>query len=73
MEWNLINLNEFKRLARLSEIEEAVLDARVDGQSRVQVSQAMNVSVATVDRVIKRLKAKYDAVERYSYILQPRK
>lgn len=73
MEWNLINLNEFKRLARLSEIEEAVLDARVDGQSRIQVSQTMNVSVATVDRIIKRLKAKYDAVERYSYILQPRK
>lgn len=69
----MISLNEFKRLARLSDIEEAVLDARAEGQSRIQVSQAMNVSIATVDRVIKRLKSKYDAVERYSYILQPRK
>lgn len=37
MEWNLISLNEFKRLAWLSDIEEAVLDARVDGHSGVFV------------------------------------
>ena len=46
---------------------------RVAGWSRTKQSMELGMSLSTVDRIIKRLKIKYDNCEKYSPILPPRK
>lgn len=71
--WNKIVLEEFIRLAMLSKDEEAIMRTRVAGWTRTQQSMELGMSLATVDRIIKRLKIKYDKVQPYSPLLPPRK
>lgn len=71
--WTKIIVEEFIRLGNLTEFEEQVFRTRTAGWSRVKQSNELNVSLATVDRTIKALKAKYDAVQPYSTILPVRK
>ena len=71
--WNKVILEEFLRLALLTETEEKVLRTRISGWSRVKQSMELNMSVSTVDSVIRMIGLKYDMVQPYSNILPPRK
>ena len=71
--WNKIVLNEFIDLACLTETEEKILRTRIDGWSRVQQSMAFNLSVSTVDCIIRTIRQKYDMVQPFSDILPKRR
>ena len=71
--WNKIILNEFIDLACLTETEEQILRTRIDGWSRVQQSMAFNLSVSTVDCIIRTIRQKYDMVQPFSDILPKRR
>lgn len=71
--WNKIILDEFTRLALLTETEEKVLRTRIAGWSRVKQSMELNMSVSTIDSVIRMIGIKYDMVQPYSAILPTRK
>lgn len=71
--WNKIIVEEFIKEAMLSEEEIAILRTRVAGWSRTKQSMELNMSLQTVDRIIKTLKLKYDNVQKYDPILPPRK
>ena len=71
--WNKIVVERFIELAMLTEDEERILRTRVAGWPRTRQAYELDVSVATVDRIIKRLKQKYDNVQRYDPLLPPRR
>ena len=71
--WNKIILEEFIRLAALTKDEEMIMRTRVSGWSRTRQAMELGMSIATIDRHIKRLKEKYDKVQKYSALLPPRK
>lgn len=71
--WNKIILNEFIDLACLTETEEKILRTRIDGWSRVQQAMAFNLSVSTVDCIIRTIRQKYDMVQPFSDILPKRR
>ena len=62
--WTKRKYERFLEVAILTECEKCVLDSRViKDMSRVQISMKYNVSLATVDRIIKSLREKYDQVQ----------
>lgn len=67
--WNRVILDEFVSLALLTEEEEKIVRARAAGWSRVKMCHNFNMSLATVDRIIKELKQKYLYAQYYSDIL----
>lgn len=71
--WNKIILEEFISLASLSKDEEMIMRTRVAGWTRIEQSMKLGMSLSTVDRLISRLKVKYDGVQKFSPILPPRK
>lgn len=71
--WTKLVLEEFVDKALLTREEEMILRTRVAGWTRVKQAQEFNMSVGTVDNIIKRLRAKYDEVQRMDPILPPRK
>lgn len=71
--WNKPILDEFSRLAGLSEIEYEIMKTRMQGMTRVEQSLKFKMSLASIDRIISRLKVKYDSVQPHSNILPPRK
>lgn len=71
--WQKIVLETFIAEANLSKEEEMVMRTRVDGWSRTKQADKLHMSVSTVDRIIKRLKIKYDVVQKYNPLLPPRK
>ena len=71
--WNKIILEEFIALAVLNEDEEKILRTRVAGWTITRQSMAFNLSISAVNRIIKRLKVKYDNVQPYSPLLPPRR
>lgn len=64
--WNRVIYNEFVSLAYLTPEEEKILQTRIDGWSQVKQCNAYNMSLATLNRKIKRLKDKYESVQPYS-------
>ena len=64
--WNRVILDEFCSLAILTPLEEKIIRA---GWSRVQQCHAYGMSLATLDRYIRKLKNSYNSVQEYSYIL----
>ena len=50
-----------------------IIRTRVEGMNRVQQAAELNISLGTVDRLIKSCKLKYDNVQKYNSILPPRK
>lgn len=70
--WNKIILEEFIRIGGLTETEEMIIRTRVQGWSRIKQADKLNMSVASIDRAIKRCKHKYDNVQKYSPVLPPR-
>lgn len=71
--WNNIILDEFIRLAILTETEEKILRTRIAGWSRAKQAMEFNMSISTVDCLIKMINQKYDMVQPYSTILPIRK
>jgi hypothetical protein len=71
--WNKIILDEFLRLAFLTETEEKILRTRIAGWSRVKQSIEMNLSISSIDSTIRMINQKYDMVQPYSTILPVRK
>lgn len=71
--WTKLIVEEFIHLAKLTEDEEMIMRTRADGWSITKQATTFNMSVSTVNRIIKRLKKKYDAVQPYSVMLPPRK
>ncbi len=66
-------MDEFINLASLSEDEDLIIRARAAGWSRVKMCHEFNMSLAAIDRIVARLKRKYDAVQPYSDKLPVRK
>lgn len=60
--WTKKRLDTFVENASLSEFEECVIRTRAKGWSIVKQSIALNVSVSTINKTIKKLKEKYDIV-----------
>lgn len=73
VEWNKIIVERFVELAMLTEDEEMILRTRVAGWPRTRQANELNMSVSTVDRIISRLKRKYDNVQRFDPILPKRR
>ena len=71
--WNKILLEEFISLAQLTEQEEWVMRTRVAGWCRTRQATELHVSIETLDRIIRRLKQKYDKVQPFSPLLPPRR
>lgn len=71
--WNKFIVERFCELAMLTKDEEMVLRTRVAGWTRVEQSLKLGMSIATVDRIISRLKTKYDNVQKYDPLLPPRR
>ena len=71
--WNKLILEEFINLASLTEDEEHIIRLRVGGYTNEQIALKLGLSRSTVNRYTKRLKQKYDNVEKYSVLLPPRK
>ena len=71
--WTKVVLEEFIDKALLTKEEEMIIRTRVAGWTRVKQANEFNMSIGTVDNIIKRLKAKYDEVQRLDPILPPRK
>ena len=71
--WNAIILDEFIRLALLTDLEEQILRTQIKGWSRTKQSMEFNISIETVDRVLKTIRRKYDSVQPHSGILPLRK
>ncbi len=71
--WNKLILEEFIELALLNSEEEFVIRTRIAGWSIDQQADKLNVSNSSVNRIIRRLKLKYDKVQKHSSILPIRK
>ena len=71
--WTKLVLERFIQLANLTEEEEIVIRTRAAGWSRVKQAMELNISISGIDRIISRLRKKYDEVQRLAPILPPRK
>jgi len=72
--WTAQRYEEFVRMGLLTDEESAILhDHVVKDSSRVEMAMRHNMSVSKVDKILARLKAKYDVCQQYSSILPPRK
>lgn len=71
--WNKPLLDEFNYLAGLSADEYKLMETRMQGYTRTQQADMLQMSVQSIDRMIARLKIKYDNVQPYSHILPQRK
>lgn len=71
--WNKLIAERFIELAMLTKEEEWVLRTRIAGKSIVEQSMELGMSTSSINRIVSRLKRKYDAVEKYDPMLPPRK
>ena len=71
--WNKILLEEFLSIATLTEIEEKVLRSKLAGYTISQQADIFNMSVSSINRVLKSIDEQYDDAENYSFILPSRK
>lgn len=71
--WDNQIVEEFASRAMLSEDEQWILKTRIRGMPRYQQAEALGISERSLDRMIRRLKSKYDRVQPRSGILPPRR
>ena len=71
--WNKIILEHFIEIALLEKDEETILRSRIAGWSRLKQSHKFHMSLSSVDRIIARLKAKYDMAAKADPVLPRRK
>lgn len=62
--WNKKLVDKFIEEAMLSDDEQKILISRAKGWTRTKQANEYGMSLATVDRIIKRLKVKYDEVQK---------
>ena len=70
--WDNVMLAEFRSLACLSSEEDKVLQMWSKDDSVVEMAFALNVSTRTVDRILSRIRLKYDNVRPYTPLLPDR-
>ena len=58
--WNKILLEEFLSIATFTEIEEKVLRSKLAGYTISQQADIFNMSVSSINRVLKSIDEKYD-------------
>ena len=71
--WNKLILEEFIKEALLTKEEEMIIRTRIAGWTRTKQSLELGMSLSTIDKIIRRLKDKYDSVQKYGVLLPPRK
>ena len=71
--WDSRIVEEFVSLAMLSADEEWILRTRIKGTPRCQQAEALGLSERSLDRMIRRMKTKYDWAQAGSDILPPRR
>ena len=71
--WSKLILETFISEANLTKDEEMIMRTRVAGWTRTKQAAELCMSLSTIDKIISRLKVKYDAVQKHSPILPPRK
>ena len=71
--WDKYILEEFIDIALLSKEEELIMRTRVKWWTVAQQADELGMSVSTVNRMVKKLKCKYDEVQKYSLVLPKRK
>lgn len=71
--WTKLILETFIEEGCLTKDEEYIMRTRCAGWSRTKQSMELGYSLATIDRIIKNCKVKYDAVQKYNPLLPPRK
>lgn len=71
--WTKYVMEHFIEYANLTKREEHVLRLRCAEKTRLEICEALHISLPTLDRDIRKLKKKYDAVQQYDPILPPRK
>ena len=71
--WNKIIVETFIEEAMLTKDEEWILRTRGAGWSRTKQAVELNMSITNVDKIISKLKKKYDNVQKYNPLLPPRK
>lgn len=71
--WTKLILEEFIDQGNLTKDEEIIMRTRAAGWTITEQSIKLGMSTATVNRIIKRLKTKYDRVQKTSVILPIRK
>lgn len=71
--WNKPIYEEFCRLAVLNEEEKQILETRMKNWTITKQSMEFHMSRSKIDKIIARLKVKYDNVQPYSDILPKRK
>lgn len=70
--WCKLYVERFIDLAMLNETEQKIIRTRVAGWSRTAQANELNISLATLDRLIANLKTKYDEVQKHDDILPKR-
>ena len=70
--WNKIILEEFSELALLNDSERFLIESKIKGLTICQQADELNLSVSSVNRMIRKLKEKYDDVQKYSSVLPKR-
>lgn len=71
--WTKFILERFIDVGNLTKDEEAVMRTRAAGWTRTEQSMKLGMSLSTIDRIIKRLKVKYDRAQKYDVLLPQRK
>ena len=63
--WTRSMLDEFVQEAILTKDEEFIVRTRAEGWSRQQQAFELNRSVQSIDRMIKKIKVKYDNIAKH--------
>ncbi len=71
--WDKVMLEDFRRLACLTEDEDMVLTGWAKWWSNVKIGMELGMADRTVSRHLESIRRKYDAVQIYSPLLPPRK
>lgn len=64
--WNPVIYKEFVSLSYLTKEEEKILKTRIAGWDQAAQIDELKISLATLNRRIRKLKDKYISVEKYS-------
>lgn len=71
--WNKIMLNEFRKLAILTEDEDKVLSGWSRNKSIVEIALTYGMTERTVSRHLERIRGKYDEVQKFTPLLPARR
>lgn len=67
--WDKVILREFLSIAFVTDEEEQILRTRIAGWSQVKQCHKLHMSLATLNRRIRKLKDKYISAQKHSKIL----